>query len=285
MLGTHGAVEGFYTGRIGEAICEAAREFDGVLDMHDLATHKTEFVEPVSVEYKGYRVYETPPPTHGIAALQALQMMEILDQRAEQSEQRVSCRGNPLLVHQEVECMRLAYADALTYVCDPRNAAVSFPPAMLCPEYAHSRAGLIKDSATSVTHGDLSPFLNSDTVYFCCADKDGNACSMINSNYMGFGTGISPVGCGFTLHNRGYNASLDPTHPNKLFPGKRPYHTIIPGLITESRTGDFFATFGNMGGFMQPMGHFQIVRNLIDYGLSPQEAVDAPRWYLTGKAF
>jgi gamma-glutamyltranspeptidase/glutathione hydrolase len=301
-LGTVGAANGFYSGRIGEAIVAAAREFNGVLDLEDLAAHRTEYVEPSSVTYKGYCVYETPPPTHGIAALQALQMMEALQLNSAHSYKR----GDPELVHQEIECMRLAFADALSYVADPTlgdtntTAVQTSIKALLNPAYAQARASLIGGNAITVKSGDLSGFSHSDTVYFCCVDKHGNACSMINSNYMGFGTGISPVGCGFTLHNRGYNASLDPSHPNRLYPRKRPYHTIIPGekrvlsmsslrryilltgLITHAESGDFYATFGNMGGFMQPMGHFQIVRNLVDYFMQPQEAVDAPRWYLTG---
>lgn len=188
-----------------------------------------------------------------------------------------------------IECMRLAFADALQYVSDPMyqdTAPGSGAPAVeafLNSHFLGKRSQHFNpDQSSEVKASDCTAFLQSDTVYFCVVDKDGNACSMINSNYMGFGSGIVPKGCGFTLHNRGHNFSLVPGHPNVAAPRKRPYNTIIPGLATNESDGSLYGVFGNMGGFMQPMGHLQLLRNLIDFKLDPQSALNAPRWYLVG---
>ena len=291
-LATHGAKAGFYGGRIADAIVAAAREFGGHLDLVDLAEHRTRVVEPLRAMYRNHAVYQVPPPTHGVAVLVALRLLERLvpDTSALAPESRSDDRQ----VHVAVEAVRAGLADALGHIGDTDDIA-TVTATLLSDTYIAERAKAVDLEVTSpVTCGDVRPFLESDTVYFSCIDKDGNACSMINSNYMGFGTGISPSGCGFTLHNRGHNFSLTPGHPNALGPGKRPYHTIIPGLITipQSPPGGqadcgtaseaLFGVFGNMGGFMQPMGHVQLLRNLIDFKMSPQAAVDAPRWYLDG---
>lgn len=169
--------------------------------------------------------------------------------------------------------------------------------ALLRPEYARHRIQELLANPSSncnVTAGDpfdpsitrdfkesiAEPFKSSETVYYCVIDQYGNGCSMINSNYMAFGTGIVPTGCGFTLQNRGYNFSLSPGHPNQVAPGKKPYHTIIPALITRECDSSLFSTLGVMGGFMQPQGHLQVIRNIIDHQMDPQSALDAPRWYI-----
>lgn len=279
-VGTYGAKQGFYRGEIAARIEEAVREFGGVLDLQDLSGHETADEPPISHVFRDIRVYQTPPPSHGVAVLLALAMLEKLLTKMGIDKDNCRGRGDEYEAHLMIECMRLSFADALEYVSDPRTTTVP-TELLLSDAFVSSRVDLISDRAIcNLTCGDLTPFATSDTVYFCCADREGNACSFINSNYMGFGTGIVPKGCGFTLHNRGYNFNLLPEHVNCVGPSKRPYHTIIPGLSTYEDDQSLHAVFGNMGGFMQPMGHIQLLRNLIDYHMDPQSSVDAPRWYL-----
>jgi gamma-glutamyltranspeptidase/glutathione hydrolase len=241
ILGERGAKEGFYRNEIAQAIVAAVQAYDGVLTLEDLNAHETSFEEPISILYKGYRIFETPPPTQGLAALIAL---SLLDKAAPDTS--LHSRGSELQAHVGIEAMRLAFADALNYLSDPRhhNTPVA---TLLSDDYISKRAAFIKDSSSHVQAGDASEFRDGDTVYFCCIDRDGNGCSMINSNYMHFGTGIMPTNCGFTIQNRGFNFSLQPGHLNELAPKKRPYHTIIPCLITRESDGSLFSTLGNMG--------------------------------------
>lgn len=272
-LATHGAKNGFYSGPTADAIVDVVQQMGGVLDHSDLAAHTTLEEPPISCTYRGYTVYETPPPTHGVAALLALNILDALPINGS--------RGSSQQAHLAIEAMRCGFADTLQYCCD--NTFTDKPiNKLLNSEYTKTRIPLINPSrASSIPAGDISPFVNSDTVYFCVVDENGNGCSFIISNYMAFGTGIVPKNCGFTLQNRGYNFSLDPSHPNCVAPGKRPYHTIIPSLITKP-DGSLYSTLGVMGGFMQPQGHVQVIRNLLDFGMTPQAAMDAPRWCLTG---
>lgn len=268
-----GGAEAFYRGDIGAAIVSVLAALGGVLAPDDLAAHVSTWDEPIATMYRDVRVWECPPNGQGITALLALSILEGFDLAA------LDPLGADRL-HLVIEALRLAFADARWYVADPRVTAVPVAE-LLSPEYAARRRALIdpRRAAADVRRG--VPTAGSDTVYFCVVDDAGNACSFINSNYMGFGTGIVPRGWGFTLQNRGHNFALDPRHPNALAPRKRPYHTIIPGLLTRS-DGSLWGPFGVMGGFMQPQGHVEVVTALIDDGATPQAALDRPRVFVDG---
>ena len=263
-----GGKEVFYRGEIAQKIVAALQARGGVMTLNDLAAHTSTWDEPISTSYRDVRVWECPPNGQGLAALIALNILEGFDLATLDP-------ASPRRLHLIIEALRLAFADTRWYAADP-----AFNPAplagLLSKDYATERRKLIDSSRATVDHKHGSPVAGSDTVYFCAVDGQGNACSFINSNYMGFGTGLIPEGTGFSLQNRGHNFSLDPTHPNALAPGKRPYHTIIPGLITRA-DGSLFGPFGVMGGFMQPQGHAQVVIGMIDDGLDPQAALNRPR--------
>jgi gamma-glutamyltranspeptidase / glutathione hydrolase len=265
----NGGKNAFYEGEIAVSIVETLHKAGGCMTLEDLATHRSTWEKPASVTYKEYRIFECPPNGQGITALMALNLLEGFDLT---NLDPIS----PERLHLEIEALRLAFSDARWYVADP---AVEHVPTdeLLSKEYASERRKLIDPDRASVDPLRGTPVSSSDTVYFSIVDGKGNACSFINSNYMGFGTGIVPSGCGFTLQNRGHNFSLDPEHPNALAPGKRPYHTIIPALATRESDGSLFASFGVMGGFMQPQGHVQVLLALMD-GSDPQSALDMPRF-------
>lgn len=268
-----GGPDAFYRGEIADAIAKVVRDHGGVLEASDLAEHESTWVEPISTEYREHRVWECPPNGQGLAALLALNIVRGFD-LAEQDPL------GPDRYHLLIEAMRLAFADARWYVADPAFATIPLDE-LLSDAYADERRKSIdpRRANPDIAHG--VPFTSSDTVQFACVDGDGNACSFIASNYMGFGTGLVPEGWGFTLQNRGANFSLDPDHPNVVEPRKRPYHTIIPGLITRA-DGSLYGPFGVMGGFVQPQGHLQVAVAMLDDGEDPQGALDRPRFNIEG---
>jgi gamma-glutamyltranspeptidase/glutathione hydrolase len=265
-----GGKPAFYQGEIAQAIAKVVGEAGGCLTVDDLANHHSTWESPVCANYRDVRVWECPPNGQGLAALLALNILEgfNLAEFSPLSTQRL---------HLQIEAMRLAFADARWYIADP-----TFSPApledLLSKGYAAARRARIDLQRAVLDQQSGTPVTSSDTVYLTVVDGDGNACSFINSNYMGFGTGIVPAGWGFSLQNRGHNFSLDPEHPNALAPGKRPYHTIIPAMATRSADDSLYASFGVMGGFMQPQGHVQVISGLVDDGLDPQAALDRPRF-------
>ncbi len=257
----------FYGGAIARDIVDAARAAGSAMTLADLERHHSTWHEPIGAEYRGHRIWECPPNGQGMAALLALQILrgfEIADTDPMGTER----------LHLITEALRLAFADARRHVADP---AVYAPPtgALLSESYASARRAQI-DPARRIPVAAGEPPERAGTVQFCVVDASGNACSFVNSNYMGFGTCAVPPGRGFTLQNRGCNFSLEPGHPNVVAPHKRPYHTIIPGLITRA-DGSLYGPFGVMGGFMQPQGHVQVVLAMLDDGLEPQAALDRPR--------
>ena len=255
--------EAFYTGELAKKIDAESRKYGGYLRYEDLAVHKAVWVNPISVNYRGYDVCEIPPNGQGITALMALNILK---------EFKFSSRDIPETCHRQIEAVKMAFADSLHYVTDPARMVIDYH-SLLTPEYGAMRALEMTDRARIWTHR-IPP--RSGTVYLCCADSEGNMVSYIQSNYMGFGSGIVVDGTGIALQNRGADFSLDPGDVNCLMPGKRTYHTIIPGFIMKD--GLPVGPFGVMGGYMQPQGHVQVVMNMIDFHMDPQQALDAPRW-------
>ncbi|HEX9117070.1 MAG TPA: gamma-glutamyltransferase family protein [Anaerolineae bacterium] len=262
----------FYQGQIAAAIAAAVQAAGGCLSEADLAGHTSAWPEPISTVYHGLRIWECPPNGQGLVALLALNLLAGFDLAA-------LAPLSAARLHLMIEAVRVAFADAYRYVADPEQAPAPLA-ALLSPAYTAERRKLIDPGHANLDPGFGRPLPGSDTVYFSVVDGRGNACSFINSNYMGFGTGIVPPGWGFSLQNRGHNFSLEPGRPNALAPGKRPYHTIIPALATCERDGSLYAAFGVMGGFMQPQGHVQVVVALAVDGSDPQAALDRPRFCL-----
>ncbi|WP_409338740.1 gamma-glutamyltransferase [Halalkalicoccus ordinarius] len=254
--------EALYGSDLGKEVIETVEEHGGTLALSDLEDHGSEWTEPISTEYRGVEVLEHPPNGQGIVALEALNVAEELGIDPDPADED--------RLHHLIESIKLAFADGYAHVSDPDRVAVP-TETMRSKEYARKRAGEIGERAGSY---GAKAGEHANTVYLSVVDPQGNAVSLINSVYMSFGSGLSAGG--FALQNRGHSFSLDPDHANALEPGKRPFHTIIPAMLRED--GEFRASWGVMGGSMQPQGHLQVVANLVDSGLNPQAALDAPRF-------
>lgn len=274
-LGQEGA-DAFYLGAIGRQIAECVQQAGGWLTQDDLAHYQAEWVTPLHTPYRhGYAFHEIPPNGQGLTALLALNIARGFDLRQ-------MPYGSADHYHILMEAIKLAFADAYATIADPRQAHVPLA-GLLSDAYTAQRRALIQPDAALLPFAG-QPEQHGDTVYLATADSAGNMVSWIQSLYMGFGSGLTAGTTGVQLQNRGANFSLEPGHPNELAPGKRPYHTIIPGFIT--RDGQAWSSFGVMGGFMQPQGHLQVGVNLIDYEMDPQTALDAPRFrWIEGLAF
>ncbi len=258
-----GGRDAFYTGPIAEAIVKVVQENGGLLTLEDMAAHTSTWDDPIQTDYRGVSIVECPPNGQGIIALEALNLLEGYDLAA-------MGYGTPAYYHHLIEATKLAFADAFAYVGDPRLADVPIA-GLIDKAYAAERRKLIDPRRAILRAAPGQP--QGGTVYLSVIDRDRNACSFINSNYMGFGSGLAAEG--LALQNRGALFSLEDGHPNCLAPGKRPYHTIIPALALK---GDrLWMSFGVMGAFFQPQGHVQVVCNRVDFGMNPQQALDAPR--------
>ena len=261
-----GGAAAFYEGDAARAIVAASRDEDGFFAASDLARHTSTWALPIATTYRGVEVLELPPNGQGLAALQALNLLECFDAAPSTSA---------LDWHRRIEAVKVAFADRAAYIADPEHAPVPVE-ALLDKGYARRRAALIGERALDGVAAGLA----SDTVYLCAADAQGNLVSFIQSLFTGFGSGIGCGDSGIVLQSRGAGFVLDPDHPNCIAPDKRPFHTIIPGLLR--RDGRPSMAFGLMGGDVQPQSHLNFVANLVDHGLNPQEAIDRPRFRFQG---
>jgi gamma-glutamyltranspeptidase/glutathione hydrolase len=253
----------FYRGELAEKIDEFSHDHGGYLSLKDLKGYSPEWVEPLSVHYNGYDVWELPPNGQGIITLMALNILK---------ELHFSCKETVDTYHNQIEALKLAFEDGKEQITDPKYMDIR-PESLISEEYAEKKRSLVGDRAREPSNGAYG---GGGTVYLATADEEGNMVSYIQSNYMGFGSGLVVPETGIALHNRGNTFSLDPSHINCLEPMKRTYHTIIPGFITQDDSP--IGPFGVMGGYMQPQGHLQVLMNLVDFGLNPQACLDAPRW-------
>lgn len=299
--------KGFYEGPIAEAIIKVTKDRGGFLELEDLKKHmelSSKPTDPISYIFKGQNyakthrnfvdgssgqgsnedshgveIWEHPPNGQGIVALMALGIFEALEESGVVPTFKESEHNSTAYLHALIESLRIAFADGSWFVSDPSQSKIPVSE-MISKTYLRERAKLFdpkKASDKIYDHG--SPAHNhSDTVYFAVTDKYGNGISFINSNFHGFGSAIIPKDTGFVLQNRGGNFTLVPGHPNAIAPSKRPYHTIIPAMITNTHDNSLHSVYGVMGGFMQPQGHVQVLLNMIAFKLNPQAALDAPRF-------
>lgn len=263
--------ESFYRGDLAKRIVSDCKKHGGFLTEQDYRGFEVSWVDPLRMEYRGYEICEIPPNGQGIVALMALNILKNFE---------FSQKEDVETYHRQMEAIKMAFADGIGNVTDPSCMKIR-PEQLLDAAYGKSRSQEITGNARLPKQGEPP---KGGTVYLCTADGEGNMVSMIQSNYMGFGSGIVVEGTGISLQNRGCDFSLDPNHVNALMPGKKTYHTIIPGFIMKD--GKAVGPFGVMGAYMQPQGHVQVAMNLIDFHLNPQMALDAPRWrWMTGNRF
>jgi len=269
-----GGRDTYYKAEIARAIVDYCQKNGGFLSMQDFAEHKSEWVEPISTDYRGYKVYQCPPNGQWLTALLALNMLEGFD--------LASMNTRPdLYYHTLIEAMKLAFADRNKYIADPAFARVPVAQ-LLSKEYAANRRALINPDRVIEEPEPGIVVNHSDTTYFTVVEKDRNAVSFINGLFERFGSGVVAGDTGIVLHDRGAGFVLEPGHVNRLEPGKRPFHTIIPSMVCKD--GKLFMSFGVMGGAIQPQGHVQVLTNFSDLGMNLQQAIEAPRFrYLSGK--
>ena len=261
--------ESFYKGNLAQKMDDFMKQHGGFLSAQDLATYEPEWVQPVSVNYRGYDVWEIPPNGHGIVATMALNIYQKLQSKPKWQSSKT--------YHEQLEAMKVAFVDGKAFITERAEMPVDVAY-LLSDEYAEQKAELIGEDAINPQPIELP---RGGTVYLATADEEGNMVSYIQSNYMGFGSGIVIPGTGISLQNRGADFSLDESAPNVLKPNKRTYHTIIPGFLTKD--GEAVGPFGVMGAYMQPQGHFQVISHTVDFGLNPQAALDMPRWQWIGE--
>lgn len=284
--------KGFYEGKIAEAIVQISKDLGGSLSLDDLREHGelgTQDTEALSLRFQGQNatnhgdsqgidIWEHPPNGQGLVALMALGILEELEQTNKIPTFKPNQHNTPEYLHAVIEALRISFADANWWIADPDVAKVPAEELISRPYLAERAALFSRTEAAKDLHHGSPAYSHNDTVYLAVTDAAGNGCSFINSNYAGFGTGIIPKGCGFTLQNRGANFALQPPgHPNIYAPRKRPYHTIIPAMLTNPSDSSLHSVYGVMGGFMQPQGHVQVLLNMLAFDMSPQDALDAPR--------
>jgi gamma-glutamyltranspeptidase/glutathione hydrolase len=263
-----GGKDFIYEGEFARQLCDHVQRYGGWLVPEDLSGFEAEWVDPIHANYHGVRLHECPPNGQGLAAVMAARIADRFDLANMNWAERT---------HTLIECMRLGFTEALQWVSDPHFTDIPYDR-LFSDDYVQSRREMIEsDRAIPHLESGVQP-VGEDTVYLSVVDGEGNACSFINSLYFGGGSGLVVPGTGVFLQNRSALFSLDPEHPNALEGGKRPYHTIIPGMLTKD--GDLYASFGIMGGFMQPQAHLQALTNLVDFGHNPQQALDMPRFCL-----
>jgi gamma-glutamyltranspeptidase/glutathione hydrolase len=273
LLGKKGR-DAYYRGPIAKELVRYSQANGGFFAAEDFARHHSTWDEPISTDYRGFTVWELPPNGQGLAALEMLNLLEGFDLKA-------MGRESADFWHVMTEAKKLAFADRARYYADPEFAKTPVK-ALLSKSYAKQRAALIdmQHAARTDAPGEVAALNESETTFLCAADASGMMIALIQSNYTGFGSGFVVPALGFGLQDRGGLFSLQKGHPNRLEPGKRPFHTIIPAFLT--RDGQPLMAFGVMGGDMQPQGHVQVLVNLIDFGMNLQEAGDAPRFHHTG---